>query len=137
VKTRRSLAALSGVAACVALDTTPAAGQLVPFNYGGSQENSPGLRCWGIRDGMNATAYVFAGPSTWSPRTVRIQSYAAVTGPMQNGFLPVVTNSGQRGWVMEEAVHKDGFPGASTHCVVQYLPSGGLKFIWGGPQPKP
>ncbi len=51
--------------------------------------NSPGLRCWGIRGGPSARAFVFREPSTSSGRLGFLSSWVAVTGPARNGFLPV------------------------------------------------
>ena len=95
--------------------------------------NARGLRCWGIRGGGAAQTFVFQEPSTSAPRIGRVTSWVAVTGSSQNGFLPVETPAGPRGWVMEELVERDTW--ANMKCVAQRQPNGRVYFIYGGSPP--
>lgn len=95
--------------------------------------NARGLRCWGIRGGGAAQTFVFQEPSTSAPRIGRVTSWVAVTGVSQNGFLPIETPAGPRGWVMEELVERDTW--ANMKCVAQRQPNGRVYFIYGGAPP--
>ncbi|RYF20377.1 MAG: SH3 domain-containing protein [Oxalobacteraceae bacterium] len=95
--------------------------------------NARGLRCWGIRGGGAAQTFVFQEPSTSAPRIGRVTSWVAVTGASQNGFLPIETPAGPRGWVMEELVERDTW--ANMKCVAQRQPTGRVYFIYGGTPP--
>lgn len=92
--------------------------------------NAPGLRCWGIRGGPSAQTFVFQEPATSAPRMGYVSSWVAVTGPARNGFLPVETPNGPRGWVMQEAVERDTW--INMKCVARRGPNGRVFFIYGG-----
>ncbi|MDT8351010.1 hypothetical protein [Roseomonas mucosa] len=95
--------------------------------------NAPGLRCWGIRGGPSAQTFVFREPTTTAPRMGYVSSWVAVTGPARNGFLPVETPTGPRGWVMQENVERDTW--INMKCVARRGPNGRIFFIYGGTPP--
>lgn len=92
-------------------------------------DNSPGLRCWGIRGGPSAQVYVFAGPDTVTEKLGHISSWVAVTGPGRNGFLPVEAANGTRGWVMEESIERDRW--LNMRCVARREANGRITFAYG------
>ena len=95
----------------------------VPQVFEINLENSPGLYCRTI-----ALAMVYGEASLSSRVLGRTQNFIAVTGKGVNGFLPIVTGSGVRGWVMTNQVYpENGSPGP---CRVQLLPNGRLLFGW-------
>lgn len=95
--------------------------------------NAPGLRCWGIRGGPSAQTFVFQEPTTSAQRMGYVSSWVAVTGPARNGFLPVETPTGPRGWVMQETVERDTW--INMKCVARRGPNGRVVFIYGGTPP--
>lgn len=95
--------------------------------------NAPGLRCWGIRGGPSAQTFVFQEPTTSAQRMGYVSSWVAVTGPVRNGFLPVETPTGPRGWVMQETVERDTW--INMKCVARRGPNGRVFFIYGGTPP--
>lgn len=84
--------------------------------------NSPGLTCRPI-----SLAMVYGGPSLSSKVLGRTQNYIAITGSLLNGFFPIITGSGVKGWVRE----RDTWTLDSVTekpCKVQMLPNGHLIF---------
>ncbi|AWV20293.1 Hypothetical protein RADP37_04566 (plasmid) [Roseomonas mucosa] len=92
-------------------------------------DNSPGLRCWGIRGGPSAQVYVFAGPDTITEKLSHVSSWVAVTGPVRNGFLPTETTNGPRGWVTEESVERDRW--LNMNCAARRNECGRISFAHG------
>ncbi|MDT8316168.1 hypothetical protein [Roseomonas mucosa] len=97
-------------------------------------DNSPGLQCWGIRGGPSAQVFVFAEPDTVAQKIGRVSSWTAVTGPARNAFLPVETQTGARGWVMEESVERGRWLGMK--CVARRNERGRVYFVYGGQPPR-
>ena len=84
--------------------------------------NSPGLTCRPI-----SLTMVYGGPALASKVLGRTQNYIAITGPQVNGFLPILTGSGVRGWVREnETWTQNGVN--ERPCKVQIQPNGHLVF---------
>lgn len=87
--------------------------------------NSPGLTCRPI-----SLAMVYGEPNLTSRVLGRTQNYIAITGPQVNGFLPILTGSGIRGWVREnETRNPDGIK--ESFCRVHVQPNGHLVFEQG------
>jgi len=87
--------------------------------------NSPGLTCRPI-----SLAMVYGGPTPASRVLGRTQNYIAITGPQMNGFFPILTGSGVKGWVREnETRNPDGIK--ESFCRVQVQPNGHLIFEQG------
>ena len=87
--------------------------------------NSPGLTCRPI-----SLAMVYREPNLNSRVLGRTQNYIAITGPQINGFLPILTGSGIRGWVREnETRNPDGIH--ESFCRVHVQPNGHLIFEQG------
>ena len=84
--------------------------------------NSPGLTCRPI-----SLAMVYEAPTLASRVLGRTQNYIAVTGPQVDGFLPILTGSGVRGWVREKETWKPDGVSANT-CKVQIQTNGHLLF---------
>lgn len=88
-----------------------------------SIKNTPGVYCRTI-----ALAMVY-GEANLSSRVLgRTQNFIAVTGKEVNGFFPIVTGSGVRGWVMTNQVYPEN--SSLGPCRVQILPDGKLLFGW-------
>ena len=86
-------------------------------------QNTPGLHCRAI-----GLAMVY-GEANLSSRVLgRTQSFIAVTGKEVNGFLPIITGVGIRGWVVVNQVYPEN--GDLGPCKVQILPNGKLLFGW-------
>jgi len=93
-----------------------------PIIFDARVTNSPGLTCRPI-----FLAMVYGGPNLASRVLGRTQNYIAITGPQVNGFLPVLTGSGVKGWVREnETWEPDGI--SDRPCRVQIQPNGHLIF---------
>ena len=92
--------------------------------------NTPGLRCWGSRVG-NATAMVVYEQPLPAARPLGItRSMVAATGAPRDGFLPVITSVGVRGFVVERDVMRDRW--MAMPCVVRRNASTGhLTFSYG------
>ncbi|MHB0664485.1 SH3 domain-containing protein [Roseomonas mucosa] len=97
-------------------------------------DNGPGLQCWGIRGGPSAQVFVFAAPDTIAEKIGRVSSWTAVTGPARNAFLPVETQTGTRGWVMEESIERGRWIGMK--CVARRDERGHVYFVYGGQPPR-
>jgi len=96
-----------------------------PMVFDAKITNSPGLTCRPI-----SLAMVYGGPTVASRVLGRTQNYIAITGPQINGFLPILTGSGVRGWVREnETRNPDGIK--ESFCRVQVQPNGHLIFEQG------
>ncbi len=88
-----------------------------------SMKNSPGLSCRTID-----LAMVYGDSNVASRGLGRTQNFIAITGKEVNGFYPVLTGSGVRGWVMiNQTYPENSYRGP---CRVQYLPDGRLLFGW-------
>ena len=88
-----------------------------------SFKNTSGVYCRTI-----ALAMVY-GEANLSSRVLgRTQNFIAVTGKEVNGFFPIVTGSGVRGWVMTNQVYPENR--SLGPCRVQILPDGKLLFGW-------
>lgn len=86
-------------------------------------KNSPGLSCRTID-----LAMVYGDANLASRVLGRTQNFIAVTGKDVNGFYPVITGSGVKGWVMVNQTYpENSYRGP---CRVQYLPDGRLLFGW-------
>ncbi|MGI4798293.1 MAG: hypothetical protein ACRYG8_30465 [Janthinobacterium lividum] len=85
--------------------------------------NTPGLYCRTI-----ALAMVYGEATVSSTVLGRTQNFIAITGKELNGFFPVITGSGVRGWVMKNQVYPEN--SSLGPCRVQKLPDGKLLFGW-------
>lgn len=77
--------------------------------------------------------FVFHEPTTSAQRMGYVSSWVAVTGPARNGFLPVETPTGPRGWVMQETVERDTW--INMKCIARRGPNGRVFFVYGGTPP--
>ena len=69
--------------------------------------NTPRLRCWGSRVGMAAPVVVYEQPLPAARPLGITRSMVAATGAPRDGFLPVITSVGVRGFVVERDVMRD------------------------------
>ena len=84
--------------------------------------NTPGLYCRTVE-----LAMVYSEPKVSSRILGRTLNFIAVTGKEVNGFFPILTGSGVKGWVMvNQTLHENSFEGRP--CRVQLLPDGRLLF---------
>jgi len=86
-------------------------------------KNSSGMHCRTID-----LAMVYGEASLASKVLGRTQNFIAVTGKELNGFFPIITGSGVRGWVIANEVYPEN--GSLGPCKVQILPGGKLLFGW-------
>lgn len=105
----------------LALAGVSSGGVLKPLEVG--VKNTPGVHCRAI-----GLAIVYSEASLSSRLLGRTQNFIAVTGKEVNGFFPVVTGVGIRGWVLANQVYPEN--GELGPCKVQVLPDGRLLFGW-------
>ena len=92
--------------------------------------NTPGLRCWGSRVGMAAPVMVYEQPLPAARSLGVTHSMVAATGAPRDGFLPVITSVGVRGFVVERDVIRDSW--MKMPCVVRRNAANGyLTFSYG------
>ena len=73
---------------------------------------------------------VYGGPTVASRVLGRTQDYIAITGPQMNGFFPIITGSGIKGWVrVNETRNPNDI--SERPCRVQIQPNGYLIFEQG------
>ena len=96
-------------------------GELKPVEVG--VKNTPGIYCRAI-----GLAMVYSEAALASRVLGRTQNFIAVTGKEVNGFFPVVTGVGVRGWVLANQVYPEN--GNLGPCKVQVLSDGRLLFGW-------
>lgn len=63
--------------------------------------NGPGLQC---RKLFASSAEAYGAPSQAARPVIRLFNVAAVTGPLQNGFYPVLIGSGHTVWLPDKAI---------------------------------
>lgn len=95
------------------------------FKVGAGFSNSPGLSCRTI-----TIAPVYEQPSVMARVLGRTQNFIAVTGGEVNGFVPMVTGRGIRGWVQTTETTTGKVSDLRGPCVVQKQPDGRLLFGW-------
>ncbi len=84
--------------------------------------NTPGVYCRTVE-----LAMVYSEPQVSSRVLGRTLNFIAVTGKEVNGFFPILTGSGVKGWVMvNQTLRENSFEGRP--CRVQVLPDGRLLF---------
>ena len=87
-----------------------------------SMVNTPGVYCRTVE-----LAMVYNEPQVGSKILGRTMNFIAITGKEVNGFYPIITSSGARGWVMvNQTLRENSFEGRP--CRVQVLPDGRLLF---------
>lgn len=95
--------------------------QLIPLDVG--IKSTPGFHCRTV-----GLVMVYGGANLSSKILGRTQNFIAVTGKEVNGFLPIITGVGVRGWVVSNQVYSE--TGTLGPCKVQLLPDGRLLFGW-------
>lgn len=100
------------------------AAELMPIDY----RNTPGLSCRAV-----TLALVYVQPNKSSRYLGRTQNFIAVTGPQVDGFFPIITGRGIRGWVNSTDVLGAYGRGHVDRCWVQQARDGRLLFGWSQP----
>ena len=113
----------SGALLVTAMNVSANASSFTKINY----QNTPGLSCRVI-----TLALVYVEPNNRSRYLGRTQDFIAVTGSQVNGFFPIVTGRGIRGWVDSQEV-EGAHGGHVDRCWVQQARDGRLLFGWSQP----